>query len=160
MKDDLDQLTSDLEYPMLVVTAVVDDDREGCLVGFASQCSISPLRFMVWISEINRTAEVAARADVVAVHYLSTADLSLAELFGGTSGDEIDKFEHCRWHTGPSGTAILDECRRWFVGRVLDRFGTGDHTGLLLEPVAGHAAPWAGQLGYQRVRDLEPGHRA
>lgn len=158
MTDDLDELTSDLEYPMLVVTAVVDDDREGCLVGFASQCSMSPLRFMVWISEANRTAEVAARAELVTVHYLSTANRALAQLFGETTGDEIDKFERCRWHTGPAGTAILDDCSRWFVGRVLKRVDTGDHTGLLLEPVAGHAGPWPGQLGYQQVRDLEPGH--
>jgi flavin reductase (DIM6/NTAB) family NADH-FMN oxidoreductase RutF len=158
--DDLGALTTDLDYPMLVVTAVHGEALEGCLVGFASQCSISPLRFMVWISKVNRTAEAAARAAVVAVHYLSTADRAVAELFGEQTGDDIDKFERCRWHTGPSGAAILDDCSRWLVGRVLQRFDTGDHTGLLLEPIATRVDPWEGQLGYQSVRDLEPGHPA
>ena len=158
--EDLGELTADLDYPMLVVTAVEGDDREGCLVGFASQCSISPLRFMVWISKVNRTAEVAARTPVVAVHYLSTADRAVAELFGEQTGDDIDKFERCRWQTGPSGAAIVDDCARWFVGRVIERFDTGDHMGLLLEPVASRVDPWDGQLGYQSVRDLEPGHPA
>jgi flavin reductase (DIM6/NTAB) family NADH-FMN oxidoreductase RutF len=158
--DDLGRLTADLDYPMLVVTAADGDDRQGCLVGFASQCSISPLRFMVWISKVNRTATVAATATVLAIHFLSTADHELAQLFGEKTGDDIDKFEHCRWHTGPSGAAILDDCRRWFVGRVIDRDDTGDHIAYLLEPVAAHVDPWEGQLGFQQVRDLEPGHPA
>jgi len=158
--DDLSDLTASLDYPMLVATAADGNDRQGCLVGFASQCSISPLRFMVWISKVNRTAEVAATAPVLAVHFLSSADRPLAQLFGEETGDDIDKFERCRWHTGPSGAAILDDCRRWFVGQVIERVDTGDHTGYLLEPVAGHVAPWDGQLGYQHVRDLEPGHPA
>ncbi len=84
----------------------------------------------------------------------------MAELFGEQTGDDIDKFEHCRWHTGASGAAIVDDCARWFVGRVIERFDTGDHMGLLLEPVASRVDPWDGQLGYQSVRDLEPGHPA
>ena len=160
MSNDLGDLTADLDYPMVVVTAVAGEDREGCLVGFSSQCSISPLRVMVWISKVNRTSDVATRAEALAVHYLSTDDHALAELFGGETGDEIDKFERCRWHTGPSGAAILDDCARWFVGRVLERLDTGDHTGLLLEPVASQVGPWEGQLGYQLIRDLDPGHPA
>jgi flavin reductase (DIM6/NTAB) family NADH-FMN oxidoreductase RutF len=158
--DDLGELTADLDYPMLVVTAAQGEDRQGCLVGFASQCSISPLRFMVWISKVNHTARVAATASVLAVHLLSSDDRPLAELFGEETGDDVDKFERCRWHTGPSGAAILDDCRRWFVGRVMERVDTGDHTGYLLEPLTSHVAPWDGQLGYQEVRDLEPGHPA
>src|SRR5262245_19193910 len=118
MTDDLGELTADLDYPMLVATAVVGEHRGGCLVGFASQCSIPPVRFMVCISNVNRTAAVAAIAPVLAIHYLSSADRPLAQLFGEETGDDIDKFERCRWHTGPSGAAILDDCRRWFVGRV------------------------------------------
>jgi flavin reductase (DIM6/NTAB) family NADH-FMN oxidoreductase RutF len=158
--DDLSDLTAGLDYPMLVATAADGNDRQGCLVGFASQCSISPLRFMVWISKVNRTAEVAAAAPVIAVHFLSAADRALAELFGEETGDEIDKFERCGWRADPSGAVLLHDCRRWFVGRVIEHVDTGDHTGYLLEPVASHVDPWEGQLGYQQVRDLEPGHPA
>lgn len=39
-----------LDHPMYVVTAEADGERAGCLVGYASQCSIQPARFMVWLS--------------------------------------------------------------------------------------------------------------
>jgi hypothetical protein len=41
---------------------------------------------------------------------------------------------------------------------VLDRFDVGDHVAFLVEPFAAAAAPLDGQLGFQDVRDLRPGH--
>ena len=40
-------LTSALDYPMFIVTVAPDGGRAGCLVGFATQCSIDPVRFLV-----------------------------------------------------------------------------------------------------------------
>src|SRR5690606_8349284 len=48
-----DRFTDALDYPMYVVTAEADGERAGCLVGFGSQCSMRPARFMVWVSELN-----------------------------------------------------------------------------------------------------------
>jgi len=157
---DFGDLVADIDYPMLVVTAEHDGDRQGCLVGFASQCSIDPPRFMVWISKKNRTAVTAGKAAALGVHFLSITDRELARLFGEETGDETDKFEQCRWHRGPSGVPILDDSARWFVGRVISRADTGDHTAVLLEPVAVHTDAWQGQLDFQRVKDLDPGHEA
>ena len=81
-REALDRLVNLLDYPMLIVTAEADGERAGCLVGFATQCSIHPPRFAVWISRQNHTFGVARRAGVLAVHFLSTADRALAELFG------------------------------------------------------------------------------
>jgi flavin reductase (DIM6/NTAB) family NADH-FMN oxidoreductase RutF len=53
---------------------------------------------------------------------------------------------------------VLEGCRRWFAGRVLDRFDAGDHVAFLLEPFAAAAGPVEGQLGFQDVRGLRPGH--
>ena len=152
-----------LDYPMMVVTAVAaDGERSGCLVGFATQCSIHPPRFAVWISRKNHTFGVAERAAVLAVHFLSTADQSLAELFGGATDDEVDKFTRCRWRDGPDGVPVLEDCTRWFAGRVLELMPTGDHVGFLLEPVvaSGSGGPWPGQLGFQSAETISPGHDA
>jgi hypothetical protein len=46
------------------------------------------------------------------------------------------------------------------VGRVLERFDTGDHDGFLLEPGEAGTGPWPGQLGFQQVRHMTPGHDA
>ena len=150
----------DLEYPMLVVTAAAGGRRAGCLVGFAAQCSISPPRFVVWLSHRNHTLGVAREAGVLGVHLLSTDDLALAELFGSRCGEEVDKFAEIPWRRGPEGVPLLEDCPRWFVGRVLERIDSGDHDGFLLEPVAAGTGPWSGQLGFQAVKDLDPGHDA
>lgn len=165
MAGSFSRLVADLDYPMLVVTCDDGTQQSGCLVGFWSQCSIHPARVMVWISETNHTHPVALRSDHLGVHVLSAEDLALAELFGERTGDEVDKFTRCRWRAAAGAAPILEDCRRWLVGRVLGQRRDGDHTGFLLEPVEvsevsgpDDAGSWPGQLGYQAVRHFDPGH--
>ena len=150
----------DIDFPMLIVTASDGQERSGCLVGFSAQCSIDPPRFMVWVSKRNHTYRVARAADVLTVHFPSREQVELAELFGTTTGDEVDKFASCAWHEGPHRAVVLDDVARWFVGRVTESVDTGDHVGFVLEPVAGEVTAWTGQLGFQSVKDLDPGHDA
>ncbi len=155
-------LVASIDYPMFVVTAAgADGERAGCLVGFATQCSIEPSRLLVCISKRNHTFRVARAAEVVVIHFLSRSDLDVAKLFGEHTGDEIDKFARCEWEPGPGGAPVLPGCRGWVAGRVLDRFDCGDHVAFLLEPVAGDAERAGGtQLGFQDVQDLDSGHDA
>lgn len=156
-----DRLMSLLDYPMFVVTTFFDDELSGCLVGFSTQVSIDPPRFLVGLSKRNRTYRVATRASHLAVHLLPRTNVDLARLFGSETGDRVDKFEHCAWHAGPEDMPILDDAEGWFVGAVLDRYDLGDHVGHLLEPVAGDAPERFQQLvTFADVRDLEPGHEA
>ncbi|MDQ4070209.1 MAG: flavin reductase family protein [Actinomycetota bacterium] len=145
---------------MMVVTAAAAGERAGCLVGFATQCSIHPPRFAVWISRQNHTFDVARRSPVLAVHFLSVDDRPLAELFGGQTGDEMDKFGRCRWREGAGGAPVLEDCARWFAGHVIEQIPTDDHVGFLLAPVQVESAPWSGQLGFQAARSISPGHDA
>jgi flavin reductase (DIM6/NTAB) family NADH-FMN oxidoreductase RutF len=95
------------------------------------------------------------------VHALARENLGLARLFGEETGDNIDKFSHTEWHTGPGGrSVVLDECPRWFAGEVVARYDPGDHLGLLVAPFAAECRGSGPQLGFQSVRDLEPGHPA
>ncbi|PYC88403.1 flavin oxidoreductase [Streptomyces tateyamensis] len=155
----LDAFTDLLDYPLYVVTAATATERAGCLVGFASQCSIEPPRFAVWLSRANRTYRVARGADHLAVHLLPRRH-ALAELFGGQTGDEVDKFAQADWSPGPRGTVLLQDVPAWFVGRVLDRFDGGDHLGFLLEPVAAGRGTGAAPLTFQQASDIEAGHPA
>ena len=115
------QIVSRLDYPMVVVTARSDDGPAGCLVGFVTQCSIHPPRYLVCLSDANRTERIAARADVLAVHFLAARDVDLARMFGEDTTDETDTFSRCRWHPGPGGAPILDDCGRWLVGTIFER---------------------------------------
>src|SRR4051794_6670774 len=96
-----DDLMGTLDYPMLIATAREADSLAGCLVGFATQASIDPSRFLVCLSDKNRTYRVARRARHLGVHLVPAHAARLAELFGGETGDEVDKFARCSWHEGP-----------------------------------------------------------
>jgi flavin reductase (DIM6/NTAB) family NADH-FMN oxidoreductase RutF len=149
-----------LDYPMVVVTTAADDgSRAGCLVGFTSQVSISPARFLVGISDKNHTFRVAVRASHLVVHVLAKEHRELARLFGEHTGDETDKFAGCSWRPGPGGVPILDNVAGWFSGRILERIPIGDHVGFLLEPGEGELrASGRAVITLNDVRDFHPGH--
>jgi flavin reductase (DIM6/NTAB) family NADH-FMN oxidoreductase RutF len=152
-----DRLVGQLDYPMFIVTAANDDERDGCLVGFATQVSIDPPRFLVCISKKNRTYRLAEEA--VAVHVVPEDGSDLAELFGGETGDDLDKFDRVAWSQGPAGLPLLDGCDSWFAGRILDRLDCGDHEGLLLDPFEARDGG-GGAFTFQRAKEIEPGHEA
>ncbi len=152
------RLVAALDYPLYVVTTALRNEPTGCLVGFATQCSIHPPRFLACISKKNHTFQLALRATAFAVHVISDRNRPLAELFGGETGDEVDKFGRVRWRY-IDGVPVLDDCDRWFIGTVIERIDFGDHVGQLLEPgmvEAGHAAT---QLTWQQARDIDAGHK-
>jgi flavin reductase (DIM6/NTAB) family NADH-FMN oxidoreductase RutF len=159
---DVDPVVSRLDYPVFVVTTVDRDGREraGCLVGFVTQCSIDPVRFVVCLSVRNHTYRVALRAEALAVHVLGTGRRDLAELFGGTTGDEVDKFARCQWIPGAGGVPLLTGASQWFAGTILDRFDLGDHLGTLVAPTATGINDDQQPLMFSSVKHLAPGHSA
>jgi flavin reductase (DIM6/NTAB) family NADH-FMN oxidoreductase RutF len=156
----LQRLAADTDTPMAIVTATsADGERSGCLVGFWTQCSIHPPRVLVCISQTNHTLAVATTAPVLAVHWLTEDDRGLAELFGGETGDEIDKFERCAWTPGLGGVPVVDGVKGWVAGPVAARLDVGDHVAFVVDAETGAAGdPAADELGFQAVKDLEPGH--
>lgn len=145
---------------VLTVPASAGADRSGCLVGFATQCSISPPRFLVGLSKLNHTFRSAAHVSVAGLHLLGSGDRDLATLFGTTTTDSQDKFQRCSWREGPHGVPLLTRCATWFVGDILDRVDLGDHQGLLLEPTEVGSGATAAPLLFSAVRDLPAGHPA
>ncbi|WP_328752528.1 flavin reductase family protein [Streptomyces sp. NBC_00285] len=160
----MDAFLDRLDPDMCVVTAAsADGDRAGCLVGFASQCSIRPVRYVVWLSKANRTYRVARTASRLAVHLLTREQRGLAELFGGETGDRTDKFARARWREEPGGAVVLEDAAAWFVGTVVLRTDGGDHVGFVLEPET-----WGEREGTDGTRllrlsdatSIPPGHPA
>jgi flavin reductase (DIM6/NTAB) family NADH-FMN oxidoreductase RutF len=148
------------DYPLYIVTTAARGERSGCLVGFATQCSIDPLRFLVCLSDKNRTFRVAQDAEVLGVHLVPEGAESLAELFGSQTGDEVDKFERCSWRAGPDAVPILDDCSNWFAGRILDRIPAGDHWAFLLEPMLDGEDSSERPFMFRDAQWIEPGHEA
>lgn len=153
-------LVGDLDYPMFIVTACAGGERSGCLIGFATQASIEPSRFLVCLSHKNRTFRVAQDSELLAVHFVPEEQADLAELFGGETGDEVDKFARCQWRDGPGGTPLLDACPNRFVGRVVERIDAGDHDAIVLEPVLAERGTDSDEFTFHRAERIDAGHEA
>jgi flavin reductase (DIM6/NTAB) family NADH-FMN oxidoreductase RutF len=136
VNEPFEDLMAMLDYPALVVTTQAAGQPAGCLVSFTTQTSVEPPRFLVGVAKSSHTFGVASRAQHLAVHVLSRRHRALAELFGGQTGHQINKFDRCSWRAGPQGMPMLDDAIAWFVGRTVNWIDTGDHVAYLLEPVA------------------------
>lgn len=153
-------VVAQLDPPMAIVTTIADGERAGCLIGFHAQCSVEPVRYVVWLSKANHTFRVALRSEAVAVHFLDRSHHGLAELFGAHSSDEADKFSRCRWTPGAEGVPVLEECANRFVGRRVALLDEGsDHACFVIEPVDAHSDGKLQPLRLSDVGDLEPGHQ-
>jgi len=148
---------------MVIATVAVGPERAGCLVGFHTQASIDPRRHLVYISQQNHTHRLVTAATHMGVHFLVEGQHELARLFGGETGDAVDKFSACEWLRGPHDVPMLTAVANRFIGAVVERVHGGDHDGFLLEPVAAWSVAddeWAGRepLRFHDVADLDAGH--
>jgi len=153
-------LSGTFAAPVFVVTAYADGRRAGCVVGFATEVSIHPARFLACISRQNATFSVAMRARRLAVHALTEREHGIARLFGGQTGDDVDKFGMCEWVPAADGTPILTACPTWFIGRILERIDLGDHVGCVLAPERWQDGGEITQLTTRDISDVIPGHPA
>ena len=159
--ESFEDLMGMLDYPALVVTTQAGGVAAGCLVGFATQTGTEPPTFVVGVSRTSHTFAVASQSQHLAVHVLARHHRALAELFGGQTGHQVNKFDRCSWRAGPQGMPILDEAIAWFVGKIVGWLDAGDHVAYMLLPVA----TWAPEcdedpLYLSDLDDLDPGTEA
>jgi flavin reductase (DIM6/NTAB) family NADH-FMN oxidoreductase RutF len=145
---------------MVVAVATGTDGPAGCLVGFHTQCSIDPPRYLVCLSRANHTYEVALGSAEITVNLLSADQQGLAELFGAeTANDEADKFDRCNWSRLAGGATVLDGVAAWLVGSVVATTDLGDHVGFVLDPLELEVAPRSGgPLRYREIGGIQPGN--
>jgi flavin reductase (DIM6/NTAB) family NADH-FMN oxidoreductase RutF len=159
--DQFDTLMASLDPPLVVVTTAVGGERAGCLVGFHTQSSIGPGRYCVWLSKANHTYRVALRATHLGIHFLTSADLPTAEVFGTLTGDKVEKFAKVRYQDGAEGVPLLSDCPHYVVVRrvaLLDE--GGDHVCISTEPVAGHSPGRFQPLRLSHAEQLVPAHES
>ena len=157
-------LMSALDNPLIVVTTAEAGERAGCLVGFHTQSSIDPQRYCVWLSKANHTYRVGLHSSHLAIHFLSAADLPLAELFGTLTGDTVDKFAGLRVSPGAGGAPVLADCPNWLVARRLRAARRGRRPRVRDQRAGGRGIP-AGRssrsaaVGWSASpRDMRPGN--
>jgi flavin reductase (DIM6/NTAB) family NADH-FMN oxidoreductase RutF len=159
--DATSSLAAALDAPLAVVTTAANGQRAGCVVGFQTQCSIDPVRYAVWVSKANHTYRVALFATHLAVHFMDQADHDLAELFGGATGDDTDKFASCDWSSGPGDVPLLVRCpNRVVLVRTALWDDGGDHVCFVGEPIDARSTDELVPLRMSAARDVEAGHPA
>ena len=157
--DMFDAIVSSLDPGLVVVTTAEGQEQAGCLVGFHSQSSIEPRRYTLWLSKANHTYRVALHSSYLAVHFLTSRDLGLAEHFGTLTGDRTDKFAGLAVAEGPGGVPVLTDCpHRLVVRRIALLDEGGDHVCLVTEPVTAHSSGPFEPLRPSQVGHLVPGH--
>jgi flavin reductase (DIM6/NTAB) family NADH-FMN oxidoreductase RutF len=147
-----------IDYPMLVVTTAAGGEHSGCLVGFSTQCSINPPRYLICLSNKNHTYRVALTATHLCAHLLGADQFGLAALFGAQTGDEVDKFANCAWNAGPGGAPVLADAAAWFAGPIVEQWDAGDHRCFVIDVEAAHHGGADRYLSFQAVKGMEPGH--
>lgn len=148
-----------LDGPMVVVTAAAGGGQAGCLVGFHTQASIEPARYLVCLSVQNHTYGLARETEYLGVHFLRNDQTRLARRFGGECSTAVDKFAELDVSVHETGALVIADCAHWFVGRILGLLPVDDHVVFALEPVASGGAVARGPLlGFQAVKHLDPGH--
>lgn len=144
---------------MAIVGAADGTRRDACLVGFHTQCSMQPRRWLVCLSKLNATCAIAEGASHLVVHLLRRDQHALAEHFGGETAFRSDKLRDVEWQPGPGGAPVLAGCD-WVGGPIVERLDVGDHIAHVIaveQVVAGHAGTKA-ELGFQDARDIAPGN--
>ena len=148
-----------LDGPLVIVTTAEGGERAGCLVGFHVQSSIEPERYAIWLSKANHTYRVGLRASHFALHFLTDADLPLAERFGTQTGDTVDKFAGLSVDVGDGEVPILRDCpHRLVVRRIALLDENGDHVCISTEPVSGCSSGTFRPLRLSQASHLTPGH--
>jgi flavin reductase (DIM6/NTAB) family NADH-FMN oxidoreductase RutF len=159
MSDSFAAIVASTDPALIIVTAAAAEERAGCLVEFHSQSSMEPPRYCVWLSKANYTYRVALHTTHLGIHFLTSADLPLAELFGTQTGDEVDKFAGLEVSSGAGRTPVIERCRNRMVVRrtaLLDE--GGDHVCVVTEPVeVGSGGPFQ-PLRISHAPHLVAGH--
>ncbi|MFF1369778.1 flavin reductase [Streptomyces virginiae] len=96
------------------------------------------------------------------MHVLDRDRCGAAELFGGETGDQVDKFARVDRRPSADGSPLLTEACAWFVGPIETRIDAGDHVGFLPAPteVSPPVRTTPALLRYDDVKEIDPGKPA
>jgi flavin reductase (DIM6/NTAB) family NADH-FMN oxidoreductase RutF len=160
MSDDaFGTLVASADPPLIVVTTSAETERAGCLVGFHAQSSISPQHYCVWLSKANHTYRVSLRATHLAVHFLTTEDLGLAERFGTLSGEDTDKFAGLDVDVDEHGVPLLRAApNRMSLERIAVLDEGSDHICLTTRVLSAETTGDFTPLRVSGATHLDPGH--
>lgn len=100
-----------LSYGLFVLTTVVGDKDNGCIVNTVTQITATPNRISVAVNKSNYTAEMMLQSKKFTVSVLSEdVKFEIFERFGFQSGRDVDKFSGFTAHyMSPNGCEYISQ---------------------------------------------------
>lgn len=132
------------------VTVVATIQEDGTPRGFTansfSSVSLTPPLVSVCIGKVASSYPVFSGTSHFSVSVLAEHQKNVSGVFASKSPD---KFEQVAWHTGATGSPIIDGAAAWFDCETYQVIEAGDHI-ILLGQVVGFSTSSASPLGYCR----------
>ncbi|MBQ9081183.1 MAG: flavin reductase [Clostridia bacterium] len=119
-----------LSYGLFVLTTVVGDKDNGCIVNTVTQITASPNRISVAVNKNNYTAQMILQSKKFTVSVLSTdTNFEIFERFGFQSGKDVDKFKGFTAHfMSPNGCEYISQgTNAYLCANVKEALDMGTH---------------------------------
>jgi flavin reductase (DIM6/NTAB) family NADH-FMN oxidoreductase RutF len=97
-----------LNHGVNVVCAQHNGQVAGLAVAWATQLSTD--RILICVGNQSTTRELILNAKAFGLSVLYRDQVEIARLFGRTSSRSVNKFENIGYHTGETGSPLLDDC--------------------------------------------------
>jgi len=137
----IDEVFRLIDREVWIVTSATVDRRGGLTATWVSQASIDASRpiVLIGLAPNHFTSELVDASGAFALHLLGADQVDVAWNFANRSGRSRDKLADLTFHTGSSGSPLLNECMAWLDCQVFAHLVTGDRTYYWADVVAGQA---------------------
>ncbi len=133
----------------VTVTTVRDEagNPHGLTASSFTSVSLNPPLILVCINHNSGVLQHFRRASHFAVNILHAQQQDISSQFALKAHD---RFEGVRWHAGPGGSPLLDECLACIECITQQIVDAGDHAVFFGEVISAHVSDAAPLLYYQR----------
>jgi len=97
-----------LNHGVNIVCAQHNGQVGGLAVAWATQLSAD--RVLICVGSQSSTRELILNSKAFGLSVLYRDQVEIARLFGRKSSRSVNKFENVRYHTGDTGSPLLDDC--------------------------------------------------
>ncbi len=115
---------------LFVLTSADGDKQNGCIINTVMQVTVSPVKISITVNKTNYTAELIKKSGVFNVSCIDeSADFSLFQIFGFSSGRDNDKFADFKdYKTAENGIHyICKNTNAVISAKVVDTVDVGTH---------------------------------
>lgn len=109
-----------LNHGVNIVCAQHEGRKGGLTVAWATQVATN--RVLICVGKQSATRELILASRAFGLSVLAADQIKVARAFGAASSRDVDKFAGVGYHTGETGSPLLDDCAWTFDCRVVAEY--------------------------------------